>query len=63
MTPAPIATLVELLESLPAPAEEQVAEHLREYLPDLQGEGRWEELIPETQPSPVEAARGAGMTR
>ena len=63
MTPAPIATLVEMLESLPAPAQEQVAEHVREHLPDLQGEGRWEELIPETQPSPVGAARRAGMTR
>ena len=63
MAPATIATLVELLESLPAPAEEQVAEHVREHLPDLRGEGRWEELIPETQPSPVGAARRAGMTR
>ena len=63
MTPAPIATLVEMIEPVPAAAQEQVAEHLRERLPDLPGEGRREELIPEAQPSLVEAARKAGMTR
>ena len=33
--------------------------HLREYLPDLQDEVRWDELVQRTQPSLVEAARKA----
>jgi hypothetical protein len=56
---ATIATLVKMIESLPAPAQEQVVEHLREYLPDLQDEVRWDELVQSTQPSLVEAARKA----
>jgi hypothetical protein len=56
---ATIATLVKMIESLPAPAQEQVVEHLREYLPDLQDEVRWDELVQSTQPSLVEAARNA----
>ena len=59
MSSATIATLVKMIESLPAPAQEQVVEHLREYLPDLQDEVRWDELIQRTQPSLVEAARKA----
>jgi len=59
MSSATIATLVKMIESLPAPAQEQVVEHLREYLPDLQDEVRWDELIQKTQPSLVEAARRA----
>jgi hypothetical protein len=56
---ATIATLVKMIESLPAPAQEQVVEHLREYLPDLQDEVRWDEILQSTQPSLVAAARKA----
>ena len=59
MSSATIATLVKMIESLPDPAQEQVVQHLREYLPDLQDEVRWEELIQRTQPGLVEAARKA----
>lgn len=48
-----------MIESLPAPAQEQVVEHLREYLPDLQDEVRWNELFQRSQPGLVEAARRA----
>jgi hypothetical protein len=56
---ATIATLVKMIESLPDPTQEQVVEHLREYLPDLQDEVRWDELVQRTQPGLVEAARKA----
>ena len=59
MTSATIATLVKMIESLPDPAQEQVVEHLRAYLPDLQDEVRWDELIQRTQPSLVAEARKA----
>jgi len=57
------ATLIEMIAPLPAAAREQVAEHPREYVPDLLGEGRWEEPIPETQPGLVEAERKARMAQ
>ena len=56
---ATIATLVKMIESLPDPAQKQVVEHLREYLPDLQDEVRWDELVQTTQPGLLEAARKA----
>jgi len=59
VTSATIATLVKMIESPPAPEQEQVVEHLREYLPDLQDEVRWDQLVQRTQPSLVEAARKA----
>lgn len=59
MSSATIATLVKMIESLPAPAQEQVVEHLREYLPDLQDEVRWNEFFQKSQPGLVEAARRA----
>ena len=59
MSSATIATLVKMIESLPDPAQEQVVEHLREYLPDLQDEVRWDELVQTTQPGLLEAARKA----
>ena len=59
MSFATIATLVKMIESLPAAAQEQVVEHLHEYLPDLQDEVRWDEILQSTQPSLVEAARKA----
>ncbi|MCX6364070.1 MAG: hypothetical protein NTW58_07865 [Actinobacteria bacterium] len=49
-----------MIESLPDPAQEQVVEHLREYLPDVQDEVRWNELIQKTQPNLVVAARWVG---
>jgi hypothetical protein len=58
-----IATLIKMIESLPDPAQEQVVEHLREYLPDVQDEVRWDELIQKTQPNLVEAARTAKQER
>jgi hypothetical protein len=56
---ATIATLVKMIESLPDPAQEQVVEHLRAYLPELQDEVRWDELIQRTQPSLAAEARKA----
>ena len=59
MSSATIATLVKMIESLPAPAQQHVVEHLREYLPDLQDEVLWDEVIQRTQPSLIEPARKA----
>ena len=42
-----IATVVAMLESLPAPAQEQVVEHLREYVEELRDELKWDTLVGE----------------
>lgn|SRR5581483_2238020 len=54
-----IATVVHMLESLPESVQDQVAEHLREYLLDLQDEMEWDEQFNRTQDKLVTAARRA----
>lgn len=54
-----IVTVTKMLESLPEAVQEQVVEHLREYLADLQDELQWNSLFERTQPQLVEAARRA----
>ena len=50
---------VEMMDSLPEQAEEQVAEHLREYPEELQDDLRWDRLFQKTQPQLAAAARRA----
>lgn len=59
MSSTAIATVTKMMESLPEPAQDQVAEHLREYLEDLQDELRWDALFKRTQSQLVTAARRA----
>jgi hypothetical protein len=59
MSSTAIATVTKMMESLPEPAQDQVAEHLREYLEDLQDELRWDALFKQTQAQLVAAARRA----
>ncbi len=48
-----------MLESLPEPVQNQVVDHLREYLEDLRDELQWDSLFEKTQPQLVAAARRA----
>jgi len=48
-----------MMESLPETAQDQVVEHLREYLEDLQDELQWDTLFKKTQPQLIAAARRA----
>jgi hypothetical protein len=59
MTSTAIATVTKMLESLPEAVQDQVVEHLREYLADLQDELEWDRLFERTQPQLVAAARRA----
>jgi hypothetical protein len=59
MSSTAIATITKMLESLPEPAQDQVVEHLREYLEDLQDELQWDALFKRTQAQLVAAARRA----
>jgi hypothetical protein len=59
MTSNAIATVTKMLESLPETVQDQVVEHLREYLADLQDKLEWDRLFQRTQPQLVAAARRA----
>jgi hypothetical protein len=59
MSSTAIATVIKMIESLPEPAQEQVVEHLRDYLADLQDELEWDLSFKKTQAQLVAAARRA----
>ena len=59
MSSTAIHTVVRMMESLPAEIQERVAEHIREYVSDLQDEARWDESFLKTQNNLVAAARRA----
>ena len=59
MTSTAIATVTKMLESLPETVQDQVVEHLREYLADLQDELEWDSLFKRTQSQLMAAARRA----
>jgi hypothetical protein len=56
---AAITTVIKMMESLPEDVQSQIAEHLREYIHDLQEEQQWDESFQRTQHNLVEAARRA----
>lgn len=49
MPSAGIATITKMVETLPEPMQEQVADHLREYIQELQDEMKWEQAFGRTQ--------------
>ncbi len=59
MSSTAIVTVVKMMESLPEAAQDRVAEHLREYLADLEDEVCWDDLFSRTQTRLVGAARRA----
>ena len=59
MSSTVIVTVTKMLESLPEPAQDQVVEHLREYLEDLQDELQWNTLFKRTQTQLIATARRA----
>lgn len=56
---AAIVTVTKILESLPEAVQEQVVEHLREYLAELEDERNWDNAFQRKQSQLVAAARRA----
>jgi hypothetical protein len=54
-----ITTIVKMVESLPDDLQERVAEHIREFIADLEDEKRWDASFKRTQDNLVAAARQA----
>jgi translation initiation factor 2B subunit (eIF-2B alpha/beta/delta family) len=59
MSSPTISTIIKMVESLPDELQERVAEHLREFIADLEDEARWESSFKKTQGSLIAAARRA----
>jgi hypothetical protein len=48
-----------LIEELPEPLQNQIADHLREYIADLDDEEKWDEAFAKSQDKLVNSAREA----
>jgi len=59
MTTAAITTVTKMMETLPESAQNQVVDHIREYLAEIQDEMRWDAAFQNSQASLIEAARRA----
>ncbi|MGE5443578.1 MAG: hypothetical protein ACM3SR_03130 [Ignavibacteriales bacterium] len=59
MSSTAIATVIKMMESLPETVQDQVVEHLRDYLEDLQDEIQWDSLFKKTQKQLIAAAQQA----
>ncbi|MBP6823461.1 MAG: hypothetical protein KA368_18065 [Acidobacteria bacterium] len=59
MPSAGIATITKMVETLPEPLQEQVADHLREYIQELQDEIKWDQAFGRTQSQLAAAAQRA----
>lgn len=59
MSSETVATVLKMIESLPETAQEQVVEHLREYIEELRDELEWDSLFKKTQPQLIAAAKRA----
>jgi hypothetical protein len=59
MTTAAIDTMIKMVESLPEPTQNQVVEHLREYLADLMDEYQWDMSFKMTENQLKKAAKRA----
>jgi DNA-binding transcriptional regulator GbsR (MarR family) len=54
-----ITNVVKIMESLPEDVQNQIAEHLHEYIKDLQDELKWDNSFQKTQNKLVVAAQRA----
>ncbi len=54
-----ITTITQMMETLPEALQNQIVEHLREYIAELEDELRWEVSFNNTQEQLVAAARRA----
>ena len=59
MSSPAVTTIVEMVESLPEELQEQVAEHVRTYLAEIEEENRWDNSFKRTKDNLVSAARKA----
>ncbi len=59
MTSTAIITITKMIETLPESAQDQVVEHLRDFIAERQDENQWDALFKKTQNQLIAAARQA----
>ena len=59
MNTATAATMIKMLESLPDQLQENVVEHMRDYIEDIREETKWKESFSGTQDKLISAAHKA----
>ena len=59
MTSTAIATATRMMETLPETTQNQVVEHLRDYIAEMQDEIQWDISFNKTQKQLIAAARRA----
>ena len=59
MSSTAVVTVVEMMESLPEPVQDRVADHLREYIENLRDEVQWDSTFKKTQAQLIAAAQRA----
>lgn len=59
MDTAAATTMLKMLEAVPEPLQEEVVEHMRDYIEDLRDEAKWKNLFSRTQDRLIAAARHA----
>jgi hypothetical protein len=59
MTSTAIVTMAKMMETLPEPVQNQVVEHLRDYVAEIQDEIQWDILFNRTQEQLIAAAQRA----
>lgn len=59
MSSPAIVTVIKMMESLSEDVQDKVAEHLREYLADLQDELKWDNSFKKTQQQLIASAQRA----
>lgn len=59
MDTAAATTMMKMLESVPEPLQEEVVEHMRDYIEDMRDEAKWRESFSRTQDKLIAAARQA----
>ena len=59
MASTAIATVVKMMETLPEDAQDQVVEHLRDYLEEVKDNAKWDNMFKKKQSQLIAAARRA----
>jgi hypothetical protein len=59
MSSAAITTLIKMMETLPERTQDQVVEHLRDYIAEMQDEQQWDSAFQRTQKELIAAAHRA----
>jgi DNA-binding transcriptional regulator GbsR (MarR family) len=59
MSSEAISTVVKMMESLPEDVQNQIAQHLHEYIQDLQDQIKWDNSFQKTQNKLIVAAQKA----